>query len=80
MFLIQWYLKVHSYIDFYAHSCLKPFSTRSEAMFKQQNPCLNHEIQVPFPVWTWVLTKICQQHWSMRCDVTVFRRNSVKCW
>ena len=32
----------------YARSCLKPFSIGPKAVFKQQNPCSNHEIHVPF--------------------------------
>ena len=36
------------------YRCLKPFSIRLEAMFKQQNPCSNHEIHVPFEHGFWL--------------------------
>ena len=38
---------IHSCIDTYAHSCLKPLSNE-QPVFKQPNPCSNHEIRVLF--------------------------------
>ena len=40
-------------------------------MFKQKNPCSNHEIQVPFE------HGFGRRHWSMRRDVTVIHRNKM---
>ena len=37
-----------SSMNIYAYSCLKLLSNRPEAILKQQSPCSNHEIHVPF--------------------------------
>ena len=42
------YSNFHSCIDIYALSCLKLLLNRPEAVFKQQSPCLNHKIRLPF--------------------------------
>ena len=47
-FLIHVFVKKYSCIDIYANSCLKPFSLRLKAVFKQQNPCSNYGIDMPF--------------------------------
>ena len=39
---------VDSCIKFYEHSYLKPCLNGLEVMFKQQNPCSNHEIHMLF--------------------------------
>ena len=39
---------LHSCINLYAHSCLKPLSNPLKALFKQLKSCLNHGIHVLF--------------------------------
>ena len=41
-------LFINSRLDIYAYSCLKLLSNRPESIIKQQNPCSNNEIRVPF--------------------------------
>ena len=38
----------YSCIKFYKHSCLKLCLNGQEVVFKQQNPCSNHEIHMLF--------------------------------
>ena len=40
--------KYNSCINTYAYNCLKLLSNRPKNVIKQQNPCSNHEIHVPF--------------------------------
>ena len=49
------------------HSCLKPFSIGPKVVFKQQKPCSNHEIHMPFE----------HGFWLKSVDITVFRRNKM---
>ena len=41
-------LQNYSCIDIYAYGRLKPFSVGQKAVFKQQNPCSNHEVHMLF--------------------------------
>ena len=59
-------INVYSCIAIYAHRCLKPFSIGPKTVFKQQNPCSNHEIHVLLNLG------FGRRHWPMRRDVMCF--------
>ena len=58
-------MKHFSCIDFYAHSCLKPFSTGPNAVFKQHNPFSNHEIHVAFEHGFWLKSFDVPGQWDV---------------
>ena len=74
-------MKDYSYIDINAHSCMKPFSIGPKAMFKQQNPCSNHQIHVPFEhgFWTRSVDVIVQCDMTSLCSVKWLTFKKVFC-
>ena len=59
-------LNVHSCIDVYAHSCLKPFSIG-------RKPCSNSKTHVQIMKFTCRLNMgFGRRHWSMQRDVMCF--------
>ena len=61
-------------IDIYTHICLKPFSIGLKAMFKQQNPCSNHEIHVLFEhgFWPTSMVNAIETKWPTLKKLRVF--------
>ena len=67
-----------SCLDIHAHSCLKPFSiTRRKTIFKQQIPCSNHEIHVPFEHGFGLKSVVIMSHRNKMADVEEVLRFSV---
>ena len=56
-----------SCINIYAYSCLKLLSNRSEAVFKQKNPCSNHEIRMLFEYGFSLKAILCLRDVTCRC-------------
>ena len=59
-------------IDIYVHSsCFKLFLTGPKAVFKQQNPCSNNEINVTFEPGFWLKSVhiICQCEVMSLCSI-----------
>ena len=68
------FAKAYFCIKSYEHSCLKLFLNIPEAVFKQQNPCSNHENHMLFEhgFWTFDVTR-----WALLCLRYVERRNVI---